>query len=340
MEFNEIFSSLRAVLLRVFMVLGMLTCAFPAWTANHQIIFFDKVYFVDNKDTVLNLIRNLESKQREQLAKTQDLKKRIKDQQIELANPKLKQAQMKQLQFSVEGTQQQLAESHYLFNQFSALLSQSRKLRYLNKKEQASGLQSINKKMLALNKLKKIKIEWTGIELPEVDRSENEFADQTYHCQIHVSSDKKVKATSYHKLFAYTDPKLESYFKEGDFVQSDCRVIKSKSNWFLELSLSIASTKANTIYGTMAYSNPVRLSFIDGDFVYLRNIGEEAPAIDEKNNRSVYKLQFKLDKDKFKKLKKKELDRIIFLWNNGMESYELLQFNLIQNMISCLEQKN
>lgn len=159
-------------------------------------------------------------------------------------------------------------------------------------------------------------------------------------CNIQFNSYNKITSTEYQTLLQYTNPKLESYFKEGDFLDAEARLLKSNKNYYLDLKMTFHSPRAAQIYGSVEGGSPIKLSFINGVYIYLKSFNTVSGMLEPRTGNTIYQFQFPLDKEKLKYLSKYDIDKFSFLWTSGVEDYPVYDIDVLKNMVTCLKQKN
>ncbi|MBK7226499.1 MAG: hypothetical protein WBB17_14155 [Saprospiraceae bacterium] len=222
---------------------------------------------------------------------------------------------------------------------YEELLTRIRQLNFRSGQEKSKEIHSISAKHKILLD-QKLEIDFDKVQtLPKVVQDEPLLFQVKNNCSLEKNRDNNLVSTRFENLFSYTDPKIESYFIDKEFVTCESRLIKSQKNILLELRLKFSSIRAGKIYGTIDPSNPIKLTFLNDDFIYLRPSHIVTANIEEKTGNTIYKIQIPLDKEKQKKIKKFELDKIIFLFTSGKESFDIYNFDLLKNMLLCIKKK-
>ena len=94
---------------------------------------------------------------------------------------------------------------------------------------------------------------------------------EAFQCELEANQDGSVYATKYINLLSYTDSKLERFFKDKEFLTIDARMLKSRKTFYLEMRLIFTSPQALKIYGNMDSGNPIKLSFLNDEYIYLNS---------------------------------------------------------------------
>lgn len=223
------------------------------------------------------------------------------------------------------------------------LLSDSRKLIYKRDPDAQLSLKKINK---ALSLLEKMQIpsgsEFKILKNNEILHASNRVYDQILEspCQLTQNEDGSIWANEYISFFEYTDPRISSYFKEHDFLECFARFIEVKKKYYLELKFVLHSPKAAQIYGSIDPSNPARLDFLNGDFIYLETFALNTSEIEAGTGNTLITIQYKLDKEDLNYLAKNEVDAFTIIWTNGADRFELIYLDVLKNMLECLKKRS
>jgi hypothetical protein len=137
--------------------------------------------------------------------------------------------------------------------------------------------------------------------------------------------------------FGYTHPKLGSYFKENDFLRGEASLMKVDNKTFLNLRLVLATRDARRSYGFIQEDAMLRITFINGDRVYLNSQVRSDGNLEAYTGNTVYTCLFPLDKDDLKELERTEIDRVGIMWSTGFEEYDIYNVDFIINQLSCLK---
>lgn len=136
-------------------------------------------------------------------------------------------------------------------------------------------------------------------------------------------------------LFGYTHKKLESYFRDNDFMQCDAQISKVGPYYFITLHINIRSKKAKTNYGYIEKNSPIRFQLINGDKIYARNVKNSYGALQERTGHTEYITTYLIDESDLKTLSKNELDRVGLLWTTGFEDYEIFHVDFFMDQVKC-----
>lgn len=223
------------------------------------------------------------------------------------------------------------------------LLSDSRKLVYKKDQEAQTSLKRINKALASLEKMKMpsgsdFKI-LKNVETPHTSSRVYDYQLER-PCQLTQNEDGSIWANEFTGFFEYTDPRISTYFKEHDFLECFARFIKTKKKYYLELKFVLNSPKANQIYGSIDPSNPARLDFLNGDFIYLETFALNTSELEAGTGNTLITIQYKLDKEDLNYLSKNEVDAFTIIWTNGADRFELIYLDVLKNMLECLKKKS
>ncbi|MDQ3141032.1 MAG: hypothetical protein M3Q56_02170 [Bacteroidota bacterium] len=241
----------------------------------------------------------------------------------------------------LEDIQKSMLALNVKLDGYRALLTECFQLQHKSTSKIYKNIPAINKKFTELkNMVVPSNLIYTERWIPSASSIENADFQIESPCQLEYSSDLKIKANSFTLLFSYTDPKIEAYFIDKEFLYCYSRFLTQEKSFFLELKLIFTSPMAKNIYGNFDISDPVKLRFINQDFIYLKSMTNVSGEPEAKTGHIIYRIQFALDKHQLKKIKKNELDLISFLWKNKLEEFELTKLDLMQNHLECLQTKN
>ena len=163
---------------------------------------------------------------------------------------------------------------------------------------------------------------------------------EAFQCDLEANQDGSVYATQYINLLSYTDSKLERFFKDKEFLTIDARMLKSRKTYYLEMRLIFTSPQALKIYGNMDSGNPIKLSFLNDEYIYLNSNATSNGQLEAKSGNTIYKIQCALNKEQIKKLKSKDLNNITFIWDAGIETYDIYHIDAFQKLMACIRKKN
>lgn len=215
----------------------------------------------------------------------------------------------------------------------------SQQLLYLPNQKNKKETERINKLILQIDRntiqFKEVQKKYPSL---IIDNEINLFLPQQ-DCKLEKTSDGKVTANQFVPFFTFTPTDIERHYTEQEFLETYTRLLKSGKKYFVELKFEFSSPKAIQLYGTIEETSPLKLSFIDTDYIYLQNAVTAPPEQQLKTGKIIYKMQCSITKSDLKKLRKKEVDKLTVLWPTGSESYELTHLHVFQNLVACLQQK-
>lgn len=139
-------------------------------------------------------------------------------------------------------------------------------------------------------------------------------------------------------FFGYTHPKLESLFKNADFLECKSHLKSFGGYYFLVLDIKIASKKANATYGSITQGNLLRLEMIDGSRLYLKSTKNSNGHIEALTGNTIYNAIYGLDKSHLKTLQKLEIDKVGIIWSTGFEEYEVFKVDFLMHQSNCILQ--
>ncbi len=272
-----------------------------------------------------------------------DIREQIKSNQVQMAEPNLTKKQTKLLERESKNSMNSLNLNQKSLQAYLILLSETRNLKYLNDKVKSKKLTKIKDVLKNLDKGK------TPKHLFEHSLSDLHVARlpiQVYDtylsspCELQFDENGSIWANAYRPFFEYTDARISKFFKEDDFLECWSRFIYSNKKYYLELKFVLHSPKASQIYGSIDPSNPARLDFMNGDFIYLETFALNTSEIEPGSANTIYTIQYKLDNEDLRYLSKYDVDSFTIIWTNGADRFELLYLDVLKTMLECLKERS
>jgi len=137
-------------------------------------------------------------------------------------------------------------------------------------------------------------------------------------------------------FFVYTHPQVRRWMKDKFMMETSANIYQNGENTFLLLHIHINSGNARSSYGDLEKGQKIKLFFSKGDHIYLQNIERNKGAVNRSTDQTLYEGIYLLSKQNLKDLKKRNLNKIGILWEEGYEEYDIQNIDLIKNQISCL----
>ncbi|MBK9108279.1 MAG: hypothetical protein IPM92_07845 [Saprospiraceae bacterium] len=228
-------------------------------------------------------------------------------------------------------------------NYLRELLGEIRQLRYRTEKTALQDLRRISDhlKVLEKNKLPDFEQQKIITAKDYVATKTEVYVQPIHHfCQLTKSKDGKSLANEFETLFEFTEPKLDAYYKDSEFLECKARFIKSEKDYFLELKFIFNSPQAEKMIGSIDAASPSRIDFINGSFIYLQALAVTDAQSITATGQTAYQVKYKLDKEDLHRLSEEELDTLTFVWTSGADKYEIVDLDVLQNMFACLKTKN
>lgn len=262
--------------------------------------------------------------------------------QNKMAQQNLDKKQLKNVKNQIKVLQQDLSFNYQKQNAYRHALTLIRQLKIHDEITAGKSLKEIDHslKLLDENKLPKFK-DLNPIPSRAYVRVNTNVYDQEISslCNLNRNLDGKIIANVYAPFFEYTDPTISTHFKESDFLECQARFIKTKKDYFLELKFLMNSTKASSIYGAIDPSNPAKIEFIDGDFIYLETYALTSGVLDPETGSTIFNVQYKLNKEDIKNIHKKDINTFTVLWTSGADQFEICKIDLLRNMFECIQKR-
>lgn len=159
-------------------------------------------------------------------------------------------------------------------------------------------------------------------------------------CELRRNEQDPLIANEFALLYEHTEPRLAEHFVEKEFMACYARFIKADKDLFLELQLNYRSRKAKQFLGRIDASQPTRIRFINGEFIYLQFFSVNEGVITPDKMSTTYSFQYKLDGEDIRGLQKNEIDIIDLIWTSGSEELDILRMDLLKNLLQCIQEKN
>lgn len=240
-------------------------------------------------------------------------------------------------------TEDQLKHSLKIRNVLKEILGE---IRQLNNRDEKTALRDLKRlsgylKILRKNKLPAFEEQKVIPAKEYVSAKTNTYSQPIYHfCNLTQSKDGYTLANEFETLFEFTEPKLDAYYKDAEFLECKARFIKTLKDYFLELKFIFNSPHAEKMIGSIDVASPSRIDFLNGSFIYLQAIAVTDEVKTSGSSQTIYHVQYKLDSEDIKNLSKYELDTITFVWTSGADKYEIVDLDVLLNMFACLKTKS
>jgi hypothetical protein len=137
-------------------------------------------------------------------------------------------------------------------------------------------------------------------------------------------------------LWTYSEDILEAPQLTRPFIMAYGGLLSIGDKVYLSMDVNIASLKAAEIYGTLTVGKPVKLSFLDGQVIYLDLLRSEPPRLEKDGLSTTYSILALLDKKDLKAIRKCEWDKIGLVWSGGYEEYEVYHVDALKEQYQCL----
>ena len=137
-------------------------------------------------------------------------------------------------------------------------------------------------------------------------------------------------------LFVHTLPAFKKINADKYLLECYGNVLKVDKQHFLLLEFVINSENARYAYGKLENDSKIKISFLNDDYIYLENIERDKGKISRKNQQTIYKGVYPLDRSKIKQLRKNRIKKMGVIWEEGFQEYNVINFDLISNQLTCL----
>ena len=138
-------------------------------------------------------------------------------------------------------------------------------------------------------------------------------------------------------MFFYTHPKLKPILKDDHLMEGLANLYKVENDLFLVLNFRINSLNAKKSYGDLDKQSKIKITFENGEYIYLENIERDKGKVEKREGRTSYHGVYPIPKAQTKQLKKHFIYKMGVMWEEGYEEYDIINIDLIKNQIKCLE---
>jgi hypothetical protein len=139
-------------------------------------------------------------------------------------------------------------------------------------------------------------------------------------------------------LFTHTEDFMRAAMGNKDYITCEAQVSQVQGGFtYLNLILKIASRDAQRTFGLLDKGSPISFKFINGKTSTFSNTKTDIGVLDQSGQFTIYKATCELQGTASKVLKDNELDVIRIAWSAGFEDYEIVNMDVIQDLLKCLE---
>ena len=175
----------------------------------------------------------------------------------------------------------------------------------------------------------------------EVNNDNVMYAPPAPECEISFEGNDLVtnkyrKDVKIQPFFSYTDSKIRSYFKTGDFLRCDGFVSIYGGYNLVNLKIVIASKNAPKTYGSLNRGALLVIKLLNGERLYGNNVAPNLGEVEPYTGNTIYRTSYTVNKDALKAMSKYEVDKIGILWSSGYEEYEIYNVDFFIHQIACL----
>lgn len=136
--------------------------------------------------------------------------------------------------------------------------------------------------------------------------------------------------------FAYNNPQFEQFNKNDFLLKAFAKLYLADDQCFLIMHIRIASINAKRSFGAIPSQAKMKLYLSNGDHIYLESVERNRGKIDRIEGVTNYKAVLNIDKSDYKALSKNHCKKIGFYWEEGYQEYDIQNFDLIKNQMTCI----
>lgn len=140
-------------------------------------------------------------------------------------------------------------------------------------------------------------------------------------------------------LFMHTHPQFKKWMKDKFLMECTANIYHADEASYLQMHFKINSENAKHSYGKLEQGAKIKIIFTDNEHVYMENIERDRGKMKRSKKQTLYEGVFPIDKQDRKELKKREIDRIGIIWEEGYQEYDIQNMNLLKNQLTCLDKK-
>lgn len=138
-------------------------------------------------------------------------------------------------------------------------------------------------------------------------------------------------------FFTHTDPKLRSMLRSEQYMTCKAYLSQLGSNVYLNLEIRFISANARREYGAIQQGSVLMLRLLNGENLSLICNSFDAGYVDPGQNTTRYLVQYGLNKEQQKLLKKYETDKARLVWTTGYEDYEIYDIRFLMDQLTSLD---
>jgi hypothetical protein len=141
-------------------------------------------------------------------------------------------------------------------------------------------------------------------------------------------------------LFTHTEDFMRATMGNKDYITCEVQVSQVQGGFtYLNLIFKIASRDAQRTFGLLDKGSPISFKYINGKNSTFSNTKTDIGVLDPSGQFTIYKATCELTGSSSKILKDNELDVIRIAWSAGFEDYEIVNMDVVQDLLRCLEAK-
>ncbi len=139
--------------------------------------------------------------------------------------------------------------------------------------------------------------------------------------------------------FVYTHPQVRGFVRDGYLMECMANIQQVDDNIFLILEFKINSSQAKISYGNLEKGEKMKVDLVNKDHLYLENIERSRGKVRKSDNYTTYIGTYAINKENANTLRKHSMDKITVLWEEGIETYEIQNIDLVKNQLNFLEDR-
>lgn len=154
-------------------------------------------------------------------------------------------------------------------------------------------------------------------------------------CQLEIANGEP--ATKFEQLLSFTHPELKQFMVDEDLLEIYVSASQLRGEYFLDMRYIFNTTKGIESYGSHSKGAPVKVSLLNKETLFFKNLKSAKGKVKEKEGVSMLTASYLLDEYEVKQLLKSPILAMEVTYLYGTESYPVQNITLIGDQLQCLE---
>ncbi len=171
---------------------------------------------------------------------------------------------------------------------------------------------------------------------PEFKPVSNVESTQLLNCNIEKDQS-GITAAGYQELLHFTHPELKRFMQGKELIEIYASVSTGGDDYFIDMRYIFNTAKAVENYGSHSKGALVKVSLLNKEILYFKNLKTSRAKIKEKEGVSMLTASYLLDEYEVKQLLKSPVMAMEVTYQYGTESYPVQNITMLGDQIRCLE---